>query len=62
MWNKKKDYIAHNFSEKLSYDALRAAVKEAWEVVGLDTLRHLVDSMPERCQGVIEANGMYTMY
>jgi transposase len=62
VWNKMKDYIAHNFSDNLSYDALRAAVKEAWEAIGQDTLRELVASMPERCQAVIDANGMYTPY
>ena len=62
VWNKMKDYIAHNFSDNLSYDALRAAVKEAWEAIGQDTLRELVASMPERCQAVIDANGLYTPY
>jgi len=33
VWNKMKDYIALNFPEKLSYDQLRAAVKESWEEI-----------------------------
>jgi transposase len=62
MWNKLKDYVSDNYPEKLSYDALRVAVKEAWENIGLDFLNTQLDSMPLRCQAVIDADGLFTPY
>jgi hypothetical protein len=57
-----KDYLEKNFPEKMSYDQLRIAVKEAWEKVPEDWLLELVQSMPDRVQAVIAANGLYTRY
>ena len=57
-----KDYIQEHFGEKMSYDALRAAVREAWEAVPQSYLTELIGSMRERCQAVIKANGMHTKY
>ena len=62
VWNWMKDYIQKNFPDKMSYDKLRAAVKEAWEAVPEDYLMELLDSMPARCQAVINAKGMYTKF
>ena len=39
VWNKMKGYLQHYFSEDMSYDQLRAAVREAWDAVGEDYLR-----------------------
>ena len=46
----------------MSYDRLREAVKDAWEKVGRFELEELIKSMPERCQAVIDANGLFTKY
>lgn len=43
-------------------DELFAILKEAWEALPADTLQHLVESMPRRCQAVIDANGGPTKY
>ena len=43
VWNWMKDYIEKNYPEKMSYDALRKAVKEAWEAVPESFLRGLIE-------------------
>lgn len=62
VWNIMKNYIQENYEEKLSYDTLRKAVKEAWEAVEDDKLMDLLSSMHERCIAVIAANGMHTKF
>ena len=62
VWNIMKDYIQANYEEKLSYDRLKKAVKEAWEVIEDKTLIELLSSMHERCTAVIAANGMHTKF
>jgi hypothetical protein len=46
----------------MSYDRLREAVKDAWEKVGRFQLEELIGSMQERCQAVIDANGLFIKY
>jgi transposase len=48
VWNLIKNYIQENFSEKMSYDKLREAVKEAWEKVSDFDLNELIEQMQER--------------
>ena len=62
VWNKMKDYLQHHFPENMSYDQLRAAVREAWDAIDEDYLHGLIESMHERCWAVIETDGMYTKY
>ena len=67
IWNKMKDYIELHYPDldgvkQLSYDQLRVAVQEAWESISEGTLRELIDSMPARCQAVIDARGSHTKY
>ena len=62
VWNKMKDYIQERFPEKLTYEQLREAVKEAWEAVDLVWFSSLVDSLPARMEAVIAANGMHIPY
>ena len=62
VWHIMKNYLQDNFPEKLSYDRLREAVKEAWANVGPYEFRELVESMLARCQAVIDANGLFTKY
>jgi len=46
----------------MSYNRLKAAVKNAWEKVGEHEFRALIESMPERCQAMIDANSLFTKY
>ena len=62
VWNWMKDYIQNHFGERMSYDRLRRAVREAWEAVPQEYLTELLESMPKRCQAVIDANGMHTKW
>jgi hypothetical protein len=50
-----KDWIYKHYPEKLSYDVLRRAVREAWDAILPEELEALVDSMTARCQAVINA-------
>lgn len=65
LWNKMKDYIALHHpglprGKQRSYEALRGIVQEAWDSIPLDLLERLIDSMPDRCQAVTEAQGSHT--
>jgi hypothetical protein len=63
VWNWMKDYIKDNYpQDKMRYDELRKAVKEAWNAVPEEWLIELVRGMKQRCEAVIKANGMYTKY
>ena len=62
VWNWMKNYIQEHFEEQMGYDALRAAVMEAWEAVPESYLHELSQSMHDRCQAVIDARGMHTKY
>ena len=43
-------------------NALFTIIKDAWEKISIDVLIKLVDSMPRRCQAVIDAKGFPTKY
>jgi len=45
-----------------SADELFALLKREWEALPMDLLERLVDSMPRRCQAVIDAKGWPTKY
>ena len=62
VWHLMKNYLQDHFPEIMGYDQLRSAVKEAWDKVGAFEFKALVESMPERCQAVIDANGFFTKY
>ena len=62
VWHLMKNYLQDNYPEKMSYDRLRDAVKDAWEKVGRFEFEELVKSMTARCQAVIDANGLFTPY
>ena len=57
-----KAYIENNFPEHMSYDQLRNAVQEAWDAISVDQLNWLIDSMRQRCQDCIDAQGMHTKW
>lgn len=62
VWNVMKDYINRHFPEKMSYDNLRIAVKEAWDAVGSDYLQERLATMKERCDAVIAQDGGITNF
>jgi DDE superfamily endonuclease len=63
VWNWMKDWIQERYKDNLrAYDELRAAILAAWEAVDSAFLLGLLESMPARCQAVIDANGMHTRY
>lgn len=67
VWNKMKDYIQAVYPDldggkQLSYDQLRIVVREAWDSIPSSYLDELIESMPARCQAVIDAKGGHTRY
>jgi len=61
-----KDYIQEQYPQyergRMSYNMLRKAVKEAWDSISVEQLKELIDSMHQRCQDVIDAEGMHTKW
>jgi hypothetical protein len=58
-----KDWIQEGYKDNLrAYDKLRAAILAAWKAVDSALSLGLLESMPARCQAVIDANGMHTRY
>ncbi len=59
-----KDWIQDNYimEDLTNYNTLRRAVTKAWNAIGWNLLNDLIDSMPERCEAVIAANGEATEY
>jgi hypothetical protein len=53
----KKDFTIHQ-----NYKRLQAAVIETWESITDAEIKDIIRQMPERCQAVIDANGMYTKW
>jgi transposase len=67
VWNRMKDYIECCYPDlpsgkQRTYDQLREIVKEAWDSITIEVLRDLIESMPARCQAVIDAKGGHTKY
>jgi len=62
VWHIMKNYLQDNYPENMSYDRLRAAVKDAWDKVGRHEFEDLIRSMRERFQAVIDADGRFTKY
>jgi hypothetical protein len=54
-----KDWIYKHYLEKLSYDSLRKAVRDAWDAVPPEEFASLVGSMHARCKAVIAADGLH---
>ena len=58
-----KDYIKRVYGDvQLSYDRLREAVREAWDSITEQQLKELLETMRERCQDVINAQGGYAKW
>lgn len=62
VWNWMKDWIQDNRGEISGYDAIREALNAAWNALPAEFLQGLIEEMPQRCQAVIDANGMHTKY
>jgi len=57
-----KDYIEIHFPERMLYDVLRAAVREAWDLVGEEFFFEKVNKMKDRLEAVIRKEGGHTEY
>ena len=62
VWHIMKNYLQDNYPEVMGYDQLRVAVTDAWNKVGQFEFEELINSMSERCQAVIDAEGRFTKY
>jgi transposase len=63
LWDRMKDILAALHPEvHRSSPRLRAAVKEAWDLITEIEVRDLVHTMHQRCLDVIEAHGAYTKW
>jgi hypothetical protein len=62
VWDWMKDYLEATFSEQMTYPQLRRGVQEAWDPIPVDQLNKLIDSMHDRCQAVIDADGNQIPY
>ena len=57
-----KNQLQEDFPERMGAQALREAVRQTWEDLSAGDLNALLDSMPERMQAIIDANGMHTKF
>ena len=64
VWNYMKNWIQLHYGDedKLSYDQMRQAVREAWDAITPEQLDDLIDTMHDRSQAVIDAEGKHTKY
>ena len=67
VWDKMKDCVQEGYpslgrGKQRTHDELRAIVQEAWNSVPDEYLDDLIDSMPERCRAVLEADRGPTKY
>jgi len=65
LWNIMKDWIQRRYGHIdtiSSYPRLRRIIEEAWEAIPDERVHELIESMPARCQAVIDANGGHTIY
>ena len=57
-----KNYLQDNYPEKMLYDQLRVAVKDTQDKIGRYKFEELINSIKDRCQAVIDVNGLFTKY
>jgi hypothetical protein len=53
---------ATQFRQANTEEELFQILEQAWQKIPIDILNRLVESMPRRCQAVIDANGFATRY
>ena len=60
LWGQIKDYIYKKYPKIYrSYPRLREAIIEAWNSITDKQIRELIETMPQRCQDVIDTQGGY---
>ena len=62
VWNWMKNYIQFHFPDlgagrQRSQDELRLIVEKAWDNLSPEDLLGLIETMPARCQAVLDSNG-----
>lgn len=62
VWSLMKNYIQGHYPEfergsQRPINEVRVIIQEAWESITSQQLLRLMESMPRRCQAVVEANG-----
>lgn len=57
MWNLLKNRLNHRSPRPSSVEEMGEAIKEEWDKIGENELLEFVDSMPERIEAIIAANG-----
>jgi transposase len=63
MWDKLKEYISTYHQEHVTnYELLRTIVYDVWQSVDAGFLEKQLNSMRERCEAVIQANGTHTRF
>ena len=62
VWHIMKNYLQDHYPENMGYNALRAAVKDAWGKVGRHEFEDLINSIHDCCKAVIKAEGRFTKY
>lgn len=64
LWDLMKDWIEDKYGdlEKVSLARLHDIVMEAWNNITPEQLDELLDTMPARCQAVIDAKGLCTKW
>jgi transposase len=63
VWNWMKQWIQDRYDDGLvDSQPIRGALQEAWDALPETYLQELLDSMPARCQAVINAEGRHTQY
>ncbi|KAF4975571.1 hypothetical protein FZEAL_7660 [Fusarium zealandicum] len=61
VWTAMRDSIEKSGKTMDGY-AMAENLKKAWDEISEDYLRELVESMPARCQAVIDAKGLHTRF
>ena len=63
VWSWIKDKLTgQRLSTRGSSEVLRDQIRAIWDAIPVDYLRRLIESMPQRCQAAIAANGGNTQY
>ena len=60
LWSCLEKLIEQKRSQITSIEQLKVSLEEVWGKISVDLAERLVDSMKDRCQAVIDANGGYT--
>lgn len=62
MWDELKRRVRSRNVAPVNIQELQNAIKEEWDAIPQDFIKHLVESMENRCQAVIRARGGNTSY